>query len=95
MINSLEGIEDQSKNINLKLFIFKMEEEYMKEATNNFYLEPDNFYCSPSLKKNITGATIRKEVQSMFSLAKSDKLIKIGNPARMLVNTSEDLMVVL
>ena len=62
---------------------------------NNFYLEPEGFYVNPVLGKTITGTSIRKEVANMFKLASSDKLLQLGNPLRMLVNSDEDLKIVL
>jgi hypothetical protein len=38
---------------------------------------------------------VRKEVEKMIKVANSPKLIKLVNPARMHLNTEEELMVVL
>ena len=72
-----------------------MSEEFNKTPVNNFYLEPESFYVNPELGKTIGGASIRKEVANMFKLASSDRLLQLGNPLRMLVNSDEDLKIVL
>ena len=72
-----------------------MSPEFKSEPINNFYLEKEKFYCHPSLDSKLTAVTIRKEVDQMLKLASSDKLLQIGNPARMLVNSEDDLMIIL
>ena len=95
LISSLDGIREESKLCQLQLFIYKLSAECKSEPINNFYLEKAKFYCNPSLKEKITATTIRKEIDAMLKLASSEILLQIGNPARMLVNSEEDLSIIL
>ena len=95
LISSLDGIREQSKLCQLQLYIYKLTQERASETINNFYLEKSKFYCNPVLKENITASSIRKEMQLLLKLASYQNLLQIGNPARMLVNSEEELSIIL
>ena len=96
VLSSLENITEQSQLCNLKLFAYKCTDAFKGEPASNFYLEDkDNYYAHSSFKNATTAKLVRQEVDKMIKVANSSNLIKLLNPARMHLNSEEDLMVVL
>ena len=61
LVNSLDGIIEQSKLCNLQLYIYKAGEEHKRKPVDNFYLEPEAHYANPSLRGSLTGTQLRKD----------------------------------
>ena len=95
VLSSLDDITEQSQLCNLKLYAFKCSEAFKNEPANNFYLNASTFYAHQNFQNASTAASVRKEVEKIIKVANSPKMIKLLNPARMHLNTEEDLMVVL
>lgn len=95
LITSLSGIEAQSELCRLKLFLYRVGEAFKTEPCNNFYLEREKYYAIGSNKGENSAGSLRKDLQTLTSAADSATLLAVGNPARMRVNTEEDLLMVL
>lgn len=95
VLASLDGITEQSRQCNLKLFAYKCSEAYKGEPAKNFYTDAESFYAHNSFKDAISAQLVRKEVEKMIKVANSSNLIKLINPARMHLSNEEELMVVL
>ncbi len=95
VLASLDGITEESRLCNLKLFAYKCSETYKTEPANNFYLDQNKFYAHANFKNATSAASVRKEVDKMIKVANSPKLIKLVNPARLHLSSEEELMVVL
>ena len=95
VLSSLDGINQESRQCNLRLFAYKCSEQFMKEPTENFYLNADNFYAHSNFQNITSAALVRKEVEKLVKVANSPKLIKMINPARLHLSSEDELMVVL
>jgi len=45
VLSSLDGISEESRLCNLKLFAYKCSEAYKNEPATNYYLDAGNFYA--------------------------------------------------
>ena len=95
VLSSLDGINQEIRQCNLKLFAYKCTEQFMKEPCDNFYLDSDKFYAHRVFKDVTSASSIREEVKKMVKVANSPNLIKLTNPARMHLSNEDDLMIVL
>ena len=95
MLSSLDGITEQSQLCDLKLYAYKCQDQFKGEPANNFYLDSESFYASKHFADAKSAAQVRKEVDKMIKVANSPKLIKLINPARLHLNSEEELMVIL
>ena len=95
LVSSLNDITSQSSHCRLQLYIYQMHTSTKQNAINQFYLEADNHYCHREMRTKITGTQVRKHVDAMYKVATSDQIVSLGNPARMLVNSEQDLALIL
>ena len=96
LLSSLDGIAEQSRLCNLKLFAYKCTEAGKADAANNFYLEAANYYAPKSFV-NVTrsAANLRKEVEKIIKVASSPGMIKLKNPDQMHASNEDELLVLL
>ena len=81
LLSSLDGITEQSRLCNLKLFAYKCSETAKADAANNFYLEAANYYAPKSIvNMSRSAANLRKEVEKIIKVASSPGKIKLTNP---------------
>ena len=45
VLSSLDGINQEIRLCNLKLFAYKCTAQFLKEPASNYYLDPENFYA--------------------------------------------------
>ena len=95
VLSSLDGITEQSRLCNLKLYAFKCQDSYKSEPANNYYLDSESFYAHQTFKSVNSAASVRKEVEKMVKVCNSPQMIKLVNPARMHLSSDEELMVIL
>lgn len=96
LVHSLEGVTEIAQNFNLKLFAYKMSQQFKGEPEKNFYLDPETVYAHQSLRDSLlSAASIRKEAEKCVKFASSQQLLKIGNPARINISSEAELLVVL
>lgn len=95
VLSSLDGINEESRLCNLKLFAYKCTETYKSEPANNFYLDAGSFYAHSNFIDATSAQMVRKVVEKMIKVANSPNMIKLVNPARMHLSSEEELMVVL
>lgn len=75
----------------MTLFVYKSNRAKADQLVKNLYSEGQTFY---SFQSNLSATRVRKICDEIEKFAKQD-VIKVGNPAKVLFDTEEDLMVCL
>jgi hypothetical protein len=92
LLQSLSGVLDATKTqFNISLFVYKANSKAADILVTNLYQNPQNYY---SFASNLSATRVRKLVDEIDKIAKQD-VIKIGNPAKIMFNSEEDLLVLL